>query len=155
MTRWSAVLGHSASVPSSWSGRTIDRIPARAGDARERRVARAVERASQLLPGTPSCLAQATAGQVMLRCRHQAGVVVIGLRRPEDPTAEWDAHAWLLGRSGALAGGPAASGFTATTVFEVPGRLRAVQVDLTPGSPTRTDGASDRPAGGDANGAGG
>jgi hypothetical protein len=56
-------------------------------------------------------------------------VVVIGLRRQDD--GPWDAHAWLLGRRGALTGGPAAQGFTATTVYEHPGGLRAAEVELT------------------------
>jgi hypothetical protein len=81
-----------------------------------------------MLPFEPSCLAQATAGQVMLRRRGQPGVVVIGLRPPtaaspvaEFPTGEdrdrWGAHAWLMGSAGALTGGPAAEGFTAINVF--------------------------------------
>jgi hypothetical protein len=37
----------------------------------------------------------------------------------------------LLGRHGAITGGRAARGFTATTVFEVPGGLQATEVDLT------------------------
>lgn len=41
---------------------------------------------------------------------------------------QWEAHAWLLGSVGALTGGPAAAGFTATTVFEVPTGLRAGEV---------------------------
>ncbi len=130
MPRWSPVLGQPAAVPDSWSGRTVTRIPVRAGDPTERLVARAVERAAQLLPGEPSCLACVTAGQIMLRVRRRAGVVVIGLRRPERTDADWDAHAWLLGSRGALSGGPAARGFTATTVFEVPGRSSARSVDL-------------------------
>jgi len=81
-------------------------------------VAGAIRRASQLLPFEPTCLAQAGAGQMMLRRRHHPGVVVIGLRRGE---ADWDAHAWLLGHAGALTGGPAARGFTPTTVFTVDG----------------------------------
>ena len=66
---------------------------------------------------------------MMLRRRGEPGVVVIGLR-PSD--GEWDAHAWLLGRRGAITGGTAAAGFTATTVFEVAGGLIAADVDLSP-----------------------
>ena len=64
----------------------------------------------------------------MLRQFHRPGVVVIGLRVTEQPP--WDAHAWLLGSRGALTGGPAARGFTATTVFELPAGVRAEGVDL-------------------------
>ena len=96
-------------------------------------MAGAVRRGSHWLPWSPTCLAEATAGQVMLRRRGGSGVVVIGLRKdPEDP-ATWQAHAWLLGGKGALTGGPAAAGFTATTVFEVPGGLPATAVELEAG----------------------
>lgn len=116
MTWWSRVIGEVQPVPEEWLGAQIAVLPTRAATVTERRVAASVRRASDLLPWDPTCLAQATAGQVMLRQRRQPGVVVIGLRRPERP-GRWDAHAWLLGRVGALTGGPAARGFTATTVF--------------------------------------
>ena len=71
------------------------------------------------------------AGQVLLRRAGAAGVVVIGLRRTDTAASQqWDAHAWLLGARGALTGGPAASGFTATTVYEVPDGRRAAEVVL-------------------------
>lgn len=94
---------------------------------------RAVRAASRAVPWTPRCLAEATAGQILLRRAGHPGVVVIGLRPTE--TGSWDAHAWLLGRHGALTGGRAAAGFTATTVFEVPGGLRAADVELGPVGP--------------------
>jgi hypothetical protein len=86
-------------------------------------VAVALTRASRLIPFHPTCLAQATAGQVMLRRRGEPGVVVLGLRRPEiegDGSASpaWGVHAWLVGTEGALTGGSAASGFTATSAFD-------------------------------------
>ncbi len=68
----------------------------------------------------------------MLRRRGKPGVVVIGLRSAD---GEWDAHAWLLGERGALTGGIASEGFTATTVFEVPGGLKAADVDLSQPTP--------------------
>jgi hypothetical protein len=73
-------------------------------------------------------LAEAIAGQVLLRQFGEPGVVVIGLR-PTD-AGPWDAHAWLLGRAGALTGGPAARGFTATTVFALSAGLAASQVEF-------------------------
>ena len=67
----------------------------------------------------------------MLRRRGEPGVVVIGLRPVQvDGVTDWQAHAWLLGRQGALTGGPAATGFTATTVFIQPDGLRATEVEL-------------------------
>ena len=111
-------------------------------------MAGAVRRGSHWLPWSPTCLAEATAGQVMLRRRGGSGVVVIGLRKdPEDP-ATWQAHAWLLGRRGALTGGPAATGFTATTVFIQPDGLRATEVQLgapdQPGAATSTRPSTNR-----------
>lgn len=125
MTRWSWVIGRHGRVPPAWDGQTIVELPNRAATPTERRVARSLRRASRLLPWEPTCLAQATAGQIMLRERGEPGTVVIGLRRPDDARdgQPWDAHAWLLGRDGALTGGPAARGFTATTVF-APSRRR-------------------------------
>ncbi len=67
---------------------------------------------------------------MLLRQYRAPGVVVIGLRPVPQPGARWDAHAWLLGRRGALTGGPAATGFTATTVYEVAGGLSAAAVSL-------------------------
>ncbi len=117
MPRWSPLIGRQAPVPAQWRGQAVETLPVAAGSLTERRVAGSVRRASQLLPWEPTCLAQATAGQVMLRRRGEPGRVVIGLRRPDQPDRPWDAHAWLLGTKGALTGGPAAAGFTATTVF--------------------------------------
>lgn len=128
MTKWSPLLGAHGPVPEAWHGSTVVRLPARAATAEERRVAVAIRSGAARLPWHATCLAEATTGQVLLRQLRQSGVVVIGLRVTEAPP--WDAHAWLLGRAGALTGGPAARGFTATTVFEVPGGLQAQDVDV-------------------------
>ena len=134
MPRWSGVLGDHAEVPPAWRGQSVAELPVRAEDDVERAVAVAVDRALAHLPVQPSCLAQAFAGQVMLRRRGGGGVVVIGLRRGATAgDGRWDAHAWLLGREGALTAGPAAAGFTATTVFEVPGGLHGTDVHLDAG----------------------
>ncbi len=131
MPRWSFVLGKHGAVPESWRGQRVVRLRAAAASLGERRVAKAILRGSEWLPFEPTCLAQATAGQVMLRRRHEPGVVVIGLRpNGENRHGRWDAHAWLLGRVGALTGGAAASGFTAATVFEAPGGLQAEALEL-------------------------
>lgn len=128
MTKWSRLLGSAGPVPRQWSGAVITALPARAADARERRVVVALRSANRHVPWHNTCLAEATAAQVMLRQLGRPGVVVIGLRATE--VGPWDAHAWLLGPRGALTGGPAARGFTATTVFEVPGGLRSTDIDL-------------------------
>lgn len=130
MPRWSAVLGEHGQVPDAWRGQAVTELRAAAEDPVERGVAVAIDRSMAHLPVEPSCLAQAFAGQAMLRRRGGGGVVVIGLRRGSSDVWAWDAHAWLLGRAGALTGGSAAQGFTATTVFQTPGGLQADEVDL-------------------------
>lgn len=131
MPSWSKVLGDHGDVPPAWRGQRIERLPQRADSRLERVVAIAVHRAAARLPWKPTCLAEATAGQMMLRRRGRSGVVVIGLC-PDMATDDgrWGAHAWLLGRAGCLTGGPAARGFTATTVFEAPAGIRSTDVDL-------------------------
>ncbi len=134
MPRWSTLLGKVGSPPDKWKGPSAEGVPERAGSPTERRVALAVGRASSALPFTPTCLAQATAGQLMLRLRGEPGTVVVGLIPPTptrgminpgvDVQPAWGAHAWLMGSVGSLAGGPAAAGFTATTVFRPARRLR-------------------------------
>lgn len=136
MPRWSRALGRVGHVPDSWRGKKIDRLPIRSSSLTEARVARSVARAHRALPWTPTCLADAAAGQVLLRFSRSPGVVVIGLRRTDPTVSErWDAHAWLMGARGSLTGGTAAAGFTATTVYEVPGHLRADEIDLGSDSP--------------------
>lgn len=139
MRRWSRLLGRPAAVPETWRGRVVEGLAAGWSDRGERRVARAVATAVRVLPWEPSCLAQAAAAQILLRQQGRSGVVVIGLRPGGDgsPTGSpWSAHAWFVGRQGALTGGPAAEGFTATTVFEVPGGLTAEEVVM----PRQADG---------------
>lgn len=123
--RWSRALGEAVAVPPDWAGRTVREHVrgGRAGAARaEHEVRTAVVNGARRLPWRSTCLAEAFAAQVMLRRRGVGGVVVVGLRR-HGPA--WDAHAWLVASSGVLTGGPAAEGFTATSVFEVPGGLSA------------------------------
>jgi len=148
MPRWSAVLGRPTSVPDAWRASPVMSLPSRWDSPAELRAATAVRSAGRHLPWKPRCLAEAAAAQMLLRTMGSPAVVVIGLRRPPAPTqvcndtpndatvadrpdnrpsGQWEAHAWLVGRSGAITGGPAARGFTATTVFEVPGGLTATE----------------------------
>lgn len=117
MTRWAWILGESQAVPPELVGRVTTALPTSPGNEAEREVVAALQRARRLLPFQPSCLAQAGAAQVMLRRRGSPGTLVIGLRPPADPGVPWMAHAWLIGSVGAVTGGPAAAGFTATSVF--------------------------------------
>lgn len=146
MRFWARVLGRPASPPPEWLGVRVGRLPVQPASLAEARVARAVRRAARALPWEPTCLAEATAGQVLLRQAGRPGVVMIGLRPagsvagpltnpvvgpvagPVGSPTRWDAHAWLMGERGAITGGPAADGFTATTVYEVPGGLSASEV---------------------------
>ena len=128
MPRWSALIGRPTAVPAAWKGQRIEVVPLRWASASERKVVRAVEAAGRHLPWEPKCLAEAMVGQLLLRQFGTPGVVVVGLRQGDD--GAWDAHAWLLGEHGALTGGRAARGFTATTVFGVSGGLRADDVEL-------------------------
>jgi len=141
MPKWSRVLGTATAVPAGWRGERIELLPLRWATPSERKVVKAVHSASRMVPWAPKCLAEAAAGQLMLRQLGSPGVVVIGIRPGEDTsTAAWDAHAWLLGHHGALTGGRAVRGFTATTVFEVSGGLSASEVHLgaAPGGPGGT-----------------
>lgn len=128
MTRWGRLLGTPAEVPDTWRGQVVGVLPTQAASPEEARVASAVRRACRRLSWEPTCLAQAAAGQLMLRRRGGAGVVVIGLRAQRG--APWEAHAWLLGKCGALTGGRAADGFTAATVYQFPGELQALDVEI-------------------------
>lgn len=124
---WASWLGESVPVPQPWRGTAVQRMVRTQPRPVDTQVKAAIESGSRHLPWTPSCLAQAIAAQAMLRRRHSAGVVVIGLRRP-DTGGDWAAHAWLMVPSGVLTGGPAARGFTATGVFEVPGAVTGEQI---------------------------
>jgi hypothetical protein len=133
IVRWSSVLGRPAAVPEGWRGQRVAALPARAATRTERAVAVAVRGAARRLPWKPTCLAEATAAQVLLRQAGEPGVVVIGLRPPAPGEGgPWPAHAWLLGRAGALTGGAEARSFTATTVYEVPGGLTAAELVAQP-----------------------
>ena len=121
MAWWSGLLGRNTGVPKHWQGMKAATAIQNLGVVEERAVAIAIRRACRRLPFQPTCLAQASAGQVMLRHRGRSGVVIIGLRLDPISTAKtWEAHAWLLGESGAITGGENAHGFTPTNVFEVP-----------------------------------
>lgn len=131
MSWWSGVLGCSAQVPKHWQEVKRSSPIQRERTIEELEVAIAIRRASGRLPYRPTCLAQAAAGQIMLRHRERSGVVVIGLRQnPLSASKNWEAHAWLLGESGAITGGENAHGFTPTNVFEIPYGLSADKILL-------------------------
>jgi hypothetical protein len=121
MPRWAFLRGSAREVPEGWGHDPVGTLPVQAATPVERQVAVAAHRASSRLPGEPSCLAEALAAQLMLRRRGEPGVVVIGLRRRavDGPGERCDAHAWLLGREGALIGAGAARGYTPATLYAV------------------------------------
>lgn len=121
MPRWAFLLGSPREVPEGWGHDPVEGLPVQAATPVERHVAVAARRASRRLRGEPTCLAEALAAQLMLRRRGEPGVVVIGLRRRADEGRgePCDAHAWLLGREGALIGAGAARGFTPATLYTV------------------------------------
>ncbi len=128
---WSGFLGCNARIPKHWQGVKTVTAMQRLSVIEERAVAIAIRRAYRRLPFQPTCLAQASAGQMMLRRRGRSGVVVIGMRLyPISTDKRWEAHAWLLGKCGAITGGKNAHGFTPTNVFEVPGGLSADKILL-------------------------
>ncbi len=102
ISQWSNWLGAVESVPSGLSD--IDysqRISGKAGE-----LSSAISKASELLPWTPSCLAQAFAGQQVIRRSGESGIVVIGLRpRKKKSTKTWPAHAWLIYQGQIITGG--------------------------------------------------
>lgn len=122
LPRWAPALGVASPVPDDLAGVPVSAAPVAPVTRPEREVRRAVQRASARLPWQPTCLAQAFAGQVMLRRRRYPGIVVIGLR-PTAPGRAWDVHAWLSGPTGTISGGVAARGFTPTMLFRPPGGL--------------------------------
>lgn len=109
MTRWSPLLGSNAAV-----GPQAQRLNPPTG--LERTVAAHIQSAANRLPFNPNCLERATAGQLMLRRRRLDGVVVIGLARGEQGS-KWDAHAWLVGRTGAITGAREARDFHPASMF--------------------------------------
>ena len=123
MPKWQGLLGRSRSVRDIPQPLDATRLR-RPDEPKELDVYRSVRAAASRLPYDPRCLDRATAGQLMLRRRKHPGVVVIGLAKPsaEDlqESERWKAHAWLVGRSGAVTGGREAVGFVATSCFIPP-----------------------------------
>jgi hypothetical protein len=98
---WAGLLGHPTVVPDGLPLRKTNGKPE--GIAAE--ITRAIANACEILPWSPSCLAQAFAGQRALHRRGHAGIVVIGLR-PRRNTHErnWPVHAWLIAHGHILTG---------------------------------------------------
>jgi hypothetical protein len=65
-----------------------------------RRIGRAVRTAANYTPWESVCLPQAVAAQWMLKRRHIAGTLYLGLAKDKEKPGELSAHAWL--RCGAI-----------------------------------------------------
>ncbi len=102
ITIWAGWLGTTMKVPQELSTVTFRDDPG--GDAGE--LATAITLACDALPWTPSCLAQAFAGQQVLRQKGKSGIVIIGLRpRWKKYKRNWPAHAWLIFEGQIVTGG--------------------------------------------------
>lgn len=112
MTRWGHLIGQPGR-PSA------PQAPSAAAETSEtaQRLARTIERACQILPYTPSCLAQAFAGQRILIGQGHPGEVVIGLQRGQ--TGQWPAHAWLILDGHTITGGGVAEQYFPATTYRV------------------------------------
>lgn len=77
-------------------------------------VGRAVHRASRVAPFAASCMAQAMAGQQMLRQRGTGSTIRMGLDRHGDSMY---AHAWLACGDVTVTGGGSMDDFTAVASF--------------------------------------
>ena len=77
-------------------------------------VGSAVQRASRLVPFAASCLAQAMAGQQMLRTRGTASTIRMGLDRKGNSMY---AHAWLVCGDVTVTGAGSIKAFTAVASF--------------------------------------
>ena len=117
MTWWGRLMGTpvavSVSVPVASSG------PKNAHFG-HMDVKNAIHRASRKLPWTPTCLAQAFAGQRILLSRKTAGEVFIGLK-PEGDT-DWPTHAWLTHQGETLTGELEEKNYFPATVYRVLGQ---------------------------------
>ncbi len=99
IVRWGHFLGTAGPVPHQV--KSVTHSESLSGNARQ--IREAISMACELLPLAPSCLAQAFAGQRVLKSRNIPGIVIIGLR-PRKKTA-WPAHAWLITEGTIVTGG--------------------------------------------------
>ena len=83
-------------------------------DPRARRVRRVIAGVEGRLPWRSTCLVQALAARSMLRRRHVATVLHLGVARDEGCL---EAHAWLEADGGYVCGGETAMKFTPIAAF--------------------------------------
>lgn len=78
-----------------------------------RRIQWAVESAARVLPWKPVCLPQAVAATRMLRRRDIRSTLYLGV----DPSAGFDAHAWVRVGTFIVTGGPRPDRFAVVSTF--------------------------------------
>ncbi|MCZ8326303.1 MAG: lasso peptide biosynthesis B2 protein [Sphingomonadaceae bacterium] len=78
-----------------WLGPVADGARAEPPDRADRQLARAVERATQRLPGGAKCLPRAMALHWMLRWRHRPSQLVIAVLPGQERGGVDDLHAWI------------------------------------------------------------
>lgn len=110
MTRWGHLLG-TPGKPDRTSHSTSETTVPPEVLALEKSLRQGV----RLLPFTPSCLAQAFAGQRMLISKDIPSTVTIGLR--QEGTHNWPAHAWLHAGNRVITGGGVGEVYFPTTSY--------------------------------------
>ncbi len=113
MTRWGHLLGTPGRPDRTNHGDQKSPAP---GDVLA--LEKALGQVARILPYTPSCLAQAFAGQRMLISRGIPGTVTIGLR--QEGTSNWPAHAWLHAGGRVITGGGVGEVYFPTTSYRWP-----------------------------------
>jgi hypothetical protein len=126
MTRWGHLIGEVHRVPKEIS--SIRHDHEMGGESAS--LAKAIARACTLLPWTPSCLAQAFAGQRILHAKGKPGAVVVGLR-PES-AVEWPAHAWLIADGHIITGGAISHQYFPASVHSFENPLSAIRPKPSP-----------------------
>lgn len=113
MTRWGHLLG----TPGRPDLVTAEPAPAPA-PTEVLALEKSLRQGARLLPFTPSCLAQAFAGQRMLISLGIPGTVTIGLR--QEGTSNWPAHAWLHAGDRVITGAGVGDVYFPTTSYRSP-----------------------------------
>ena len=111
MTRWKHLLGSPRQVSPAERATIITATTS----SSESQVAKAIGRASSVLPWTVTCLAQAFGGQRLLERFGHPSAVVIGVK-PGD-SERWPSHAWLVSEGKVITGAEGGRGYSPVSAF--------------------------------------
>lgn len=126
ITIWVGWLGSTMKVPEELSTITYRDDPR----GNPGKLAKAITLACNALPWTPSCLAQAFAGQQVLRQKGKSGIVIIGLRpRWKKYKRNWPVHAWLISEGQIVTGGAVSHRYFPASAHVI-GETRAALTDV-------------------------